>query len=237
MKINKKIRDFIRSHEMRYVVKEGYNNVHVSKAFNVSLEEGSYWITLAYGDTPEMLSEKEIKTMLFKTKAGADKLAEQIRERIRQKNAEEKLAAKKKMDEVTKYLKGLCLYDIIDAWDKVKEGRQDFIDAVRFAYNEVLPMKLKPESDEQYIEHLVRYIKTGTIYTQGIAFTKDQVACVKYGSDDSIKVELRNGTKITPVSESVTELLRVLFGDGGRWSFSNIKRPEGEHDRVEEKWT
>ena len=237
MKINKKIRDFIRSHEMRYVVKEGYNNVHVSKAFNVSLEEGSYWITLAYGDTPEMLSEKEIKTMLFKTKAGADKLAEQMRERIRQKNADDKLAAKKKMDEVTKYLKGLCLYDIIDAWDKVKEGRQDFIDAVRFAYNEVLPMKLKPESDEQYIEHLVRYIKTGTIYTQGIAFTKDQVACVKYGSDDSIKVELRNGTKITPVSESVTELLRVLFGDGGRWSFSNIKRPEGEHDRVEEKWT
>lgn len=237
MKINKKIRDFIRSHEMRYVVKEGYNNVHVSKAFNVSLEEGSYWITLAYGDTPELLSEKEIKTMLFKTKAGADKLAEQIRERIRQKNAEEKLAAKKKMDEVTKYLKGLCLYDIIDAWDKVKEGRQDFIDAVRFAYNEVLPMKLKPESDEQYIEHLVRYIKTGTIYTQGIAFTKDQVACVKYGSDDSIKVELRNGTKITPVSESVNKLLRVLFGDGGRWSFSNIKRPEGEHDRVEEKWT
>ena len=237
MKINKKIRDFIRSHEMRYVVKEGYNNVHVSKAFNVSLEEGSYWITLAYGDTPEMLSEKEIKTMMFKTKAGADKLAEQIRERIRQKNAEEKLAAKKKMDEVTKYLKGLCMYDIIDSWNKVKEGRQDFIDAVRFAYNEVLPMKLKPESDEQYIEHLVRYIKTGTIYTQGIAFTKDQVACVKYGSDDSIKVELRNGTKITPVSESVTELLRVLFGDGGRWSFSNIKRPEGEHDRVEEKWT
>lgn len=236
MKINKKIRDFIRSHEMRYVVKEGYNNVHVSKAFNVSLEEGSYWITLAYGDTPEMLSEKEIKTMLFKSKAGADKLAEQIRERIRQKNADDKLAAKKKMDEVTKYLKGLCLYDIIDAWDKVKEGCQDFIDAVRFAYNEVLPMKLKPESDEQYIEHLVRYIKTGTIYTQGIAFTKDQVACVKYGSDESIKVELRNGTKITPVSESVTELLRVLFGDGGRWSFASIKRPEGEHDKVEERW-
>jgi len=237
MKINKKIRDFIRSHEMRYVVKEGYNNVHVSRAYNVSLEEGSYWITLAYGDTPEMLTDKEIKTMLFKTKAGADKLAEQIRERIRQKNADDKLAAKKKMDEVTKYLKGLCLYDITDVWDKVKDGRQDFIEAIKYAYNEVLPKKLKPESDEQYIEHLVRYIKTGTIYTQGIAFTKDQVACVKYGSDDSIKVELRNGTKITPVSESVNKLLRVLFGDGGRWSFSNIKRPEGEHDRVEEKWT
>ena len=237
MKINKKIRDFIRSHEMRYVVKEGYNNVHVSRAYNVSLEEGSYWITLAYGDTPEMLSEKEIKTMLFKSKAGADKLAEQIRERIRQKNADDKLAAKKKMDEVTKYLKGLCMYDITDVWDKVKDGRQDFIEAIKYAYNEVLPKKLKPESDEQYIEHLVRYIKTGTIYTQGIAFTKDQVSCVKYGSDDSIKVELCNGVKITPVSESVNKLLRVLFGDGGRWSFSNIKRPEGEHDRVEEKWT
>ena len=236
MKINKKIRDFIRSHEMRYVVKEGYNNVHVSKAFNVRLEEGSYWITLAYGDTPEMLSEKEIKTMLFKTKAGADKLAEQIRERIRQKNAKDKLAAKKKMDEVAKYLRGLCIYDIIDAWDNVKEGRQDFIEAVKYAYNEVLPKKMKSESDEQYIEHLVRYIKTGTIYTQGIAFTKDQVACLKYGSEDSIRIELRNGTKITPVSESVNKLLRVLFGDGGRWSFSNIKRPEGEHDKVEERW-
>ena len=236
MKINKKIRDFIRSHEMRYVVKEGYNNVHVSKAFNVRLEEGSYWMTLAYGDTPELLSDKEIKTMLFKTKVGADKLAEQLRERIRQKNAEAKLAAKEKMNEVAKYLKGLCMYDIIDAWDKVKEGRQDFIEAVKYAYNEVLPKKLKPESDEQYIEHLVRYIKTGTIYTQGIAFAKDQVACVKYGSDDSIKVELRNGTKITPVSESVTKLLRVLFGGGGRWSFASIKRPEGEHDKVEERW-
>lgn len=236
MKINKKIRDFIRSHEMRYVVKEGYNNVHVSKAFNVCLEEGSYWITLAYGDTPEMLSDKEIKTMLFKSKAGAEKLAEQMRERIRQKNADDKLAAKKKMDEVAKYLKGLCMYDITDVWDKVKDGRQDFIEAIKYAYNEVLPKKLKPESDEQYIEHLVRYIKTGTIYTQGIAFAKDQVACVKYGSDDSIKVELRNGTKITPVSESVIKLLRVLFGGGGRWSFSSIKRPEGEHDKVEERW-
>lgn len=236
MKINKKIRDFIRSHEMRYVVKEGCNNVHVSKAFNVSIDGVSYWMTLAYGDTPELLSEKEIKTMLFKSKAGADKLAEQIRERIRQKNADDKLAAKKKMDEVTKYLKGLCMYDITDVWDKVKDGRQDFIEAIKYAYNEVLPKKLKPESDEQYIEHLVRYIKTGTIYTQGIAFTKDQVVCVKYGSDDSIKVELRNGTKITPVSESVNKLLRVLFGGDGRWSFASIKRPEGEHDKVEERW-
>lgn len=236
MKINKKIRDFIRSHEMRYVVKEGYNNVHVSKAFNVSLEEGSYWMTLAYGDRPELLSDKEIKTMLFKTKAGADKLAEQLRERIRQENAKKKKAAKEKMNEVAKYLKGLCLYDIIDVYDNVKEGRQDFIEALRYAYNEVLPTKLKPESDEQYIEHLVRYIKTGTIYTQGIAFAKDQVACVKYGSDDSIKVELRNGTKITPVSESVNKLLRVLFGGGGRWSFASIKRPDGEHDKVEERW-
>ena len=139
MKINKKIRDFIRSHEMRYVVKEGYNNVHVSKAFNVRLEEGSYWMTLAYGDTPELLSDKEIKTMLFKTKVGADKLAEQLRERIRQKNAEAKLAAKEKMNEVAKYLKGLCMYDIIDAWDKVKEGRQDFIEALKYVYNDVLP--------------------------------------------------------------------------------------------------
>lgn len=236
MKINKKIRDFIRSHEMRYVVKEGYNNVHVSKAFHVSIEGDSYWITLFYGEKPEMLSDKEIKTMLFKTKAGADKMAEQIRERIRQKNAKDKLAAKKKMDEVTKYLKGLCMYDVIDAWDNVKEGRQDFIEAVKYAYNEVLPKKMKSESDEQYIEHLVRYIKTGTICTQGIAFTKEQVACVKYGSDDSIRIELRNGTKITPVSESVTKLLRVLFGGGGGWSFTSIKRPEGEHDKVEEKW-
>lgn len=227
----KQLRDFIKSHEMRYFVDSSYDHVCIKKAFKVEINNDAYWVYFAYGDRPEIVSDNK----LIKTIGEANAKAEKLREANRKKKKEDADNRKAKFEEVTKYLERFCWYDYKDYRnDCVKPEAKPFADAIKNLYLG-LPSKEK-DDDKTYIGLLERYIKTGTIYTQALSFRKENVVCVKYGKDGAVHIELINGTAFIPMSESVTKLIKAIFGDRfDGWQYNDVEMPKGDHDEFDKK--
>lgn len=232
MSETKKLRDFIRSHEMRYFVMRGYSSILVRKAFKVLLGETAYWVYFQCGTTPNILSSVEEKNLLFKTKAEAKAKADELKEKRAKENKEKKLKAKSDLQFVTNYLDRFYWGDIADySTYEVKPEGKEFARVLKWTY-ERMPAKER-DDDKTYIKLLERYIQTGTIYSQGIAFRTDQIVDVKYGQHGFVvQIELTNGKTITPASNSVTRLIKTIFGDNDKWYY-RINIPEDGKDKIE----
>ena len=229
----KQLRDFIKSHEMRYFVdfSDYSGQVHIKKAFKVEINKTEYWIYFSYGDRPELKEER----CLLKTMEEAKAKAQKMREAYQKKKKEKDAARKAKFEEVTCYLNNFGMFDITK-WDGdnrvVKPECKDFVEAIKNLYDEI-PDR---EKDDQltYTQELERYIEHGTIYTQGMTFRKEHIISVKYGKDGSVEIKLIDGTTIIPVSRSVTNLIKTIFGRNLSWTYNHVKFPEGTHDEMKE---
>lgn len=216
---------------MRYFVVYNYNSgqTHIKKAFRVEIGNDLYWLHFRNGKRPEIITENT----LVKTMAEAKAKAEKLREAHKKKKAKEAKEKKEKLDEVTSYLECLNVWDILKNYNEIKQECQPFVDAVKRVYKH-LPDEQKTEEKQAHINMLLRYIKTGTFYSQGRMFRKEQVVQIEYGKDGSVRVELTNGDKITPVNRNFTSLIKAVFGDNtDPWYYADVKYPEGEKDVIE----
>ena len=228
----KQLRDFIKSHEMRYFVEHtGYSNqTHIKKAFKVVINGNEYWVYLACGNRPEIKNER----ILLKTMDEAKAKAQKLRDQHREKNKE--VAAKKQamLEEVTKFLNDFEWYDYRN-WrtEEITQKGKPLAEAIKRVY---LGMPRREKDDEQtYINLLENYIRYGTIYTQALSFRKEHVVSVKYGENGEVKVELTNGTTIIPKSDSVINLISTIFGARlDSWSYNDVKKPKDEFDKIED---
>lgn len=220
----KQLRDFIRSHEMRYFVESDYSGrTYIKKAFKLEINGDVYWVYF-YGNRPELKYE----SVLLKTMEEAKEEARKWRERKKEETAQYKA----KMDDVAKFLNDFAWGDHID-WNTLEAlpESQPIIDAFKSVYAS-MPSREK-DDDRIYIRLLENYIKNGVIYTQAMSFRPEQVVCVKYG-DKWVKVELTNGTTIIPKSEGVVRLIKVIFGaELDSWKFTGVEEPAGKRDEVE----
>ena len=229
----KQLRDFIKSHEMRYFVdfSDYSGQAHIKKAFKVEINKTEYWLHFSYGDRPELKEER----YLLKTMEEAKAKAQKIREAYQKQKKEKAAARKAKYEEVTRYLNNFRMWDITE-WDGndkvVKPEGRDFVKAIKELYADI-PDR---EKDDQltYTQELERYIEHGTIYTQGMTFRKEHIISVKYGEDGSVEIKLIDGTTIIPVSRSVTHLIKTIFGQNRSWTYNHVKFPEGTHDEMKE---
>jgi hypothetical protein len=227
----KQLRDFIKSHEMRYFVtySEYSNQAHIKKAFKVEINNAEYWVYFAYGDRPEIKDER----ILLKTMDEAKAKVQKLREKHQKEKKEYAEKKKAQLEEVTKFLTDFSWYDYKN-WDteEIKPKGQAIANAIKRVYEN---MPRRERDDEQtYIKLLERYIKTGTIYTQTLSFHKDHVVSVKYGEYGPVQIELINGTTIIPKSQAVTNLIKTIFGDKlDSWSYNDIKEPDGKYDKIE----
>ncbi len=122
------------------------------------------------------------------------------------------------------------VYSIEDFESKLSPDEQVLAREVKRLYH-IMPSREK-DDDRTYIELLENYIEYGTIYTQALSFRKEHVVCVKYGSE-AVQIELTNGTKIVPKSESVTRLIKTIFGNGlDTIYYKSIKSPTGDWDTI-----
>ena len=227
----KQLRDFIKSHEKRYFIESSrYNGqVNIKKAFKVEINNIEYWVHFLYGCRPEIKNERILVNTLDEAKAKAQKW----REANQKKNKEADANKKAKLEEVAEFLNGFNWYDYTD-WkrNEINPIGQPIAKAIKRLYNN-MPSREK-EDQQTYIYLLERYINTGTIYTQALAFRKEHVVSVKYGEDGAVQIEIINGKTIIPKSQAVTNLIKTIFGhnqDG--WSYKSIKKPSDEHDIVE----
>lgn len=231
----KELRDFIMSHEMRYLVTQSGDQVRIKKAFKIEVNGmGEQWIHLAYSDRPELVSLSDVKNNLFKEKDRAQAMAKQLRAKNEAKKAAEEKERAEKLKEVTEYLQHFDMWRIKN-WrtEEIKPEGEKFAECIKRLYSH-LPRKEK-EGQDDYIRQLERYILHGTIETQGISFTKEHVVSIKYGSYDAVKIELTNGTTIIPKSEYVVKLLKLVFGNEAVWYYNDIEYPDGKHDEVEQQ--
>ena len=229
----KKLRNFIKSHEIWYFVDDTYSQVSIKKAYRVKLESGDYWIHLAYGENIHRLTARQEK-LLSRTMAEAQEKAGQIRKERAEEAIRKKKEKKEKLKEVTRYLDNFRVWDIINYnTQEIKPEYKAFVVAIKYIYDR-LPDKHKDDKDT-YIKLLEYYIKHGTIHAQGVSFTKEQVVSVVHGEYERLRVELSNGMKITPASENVRNLITLLFGgnDGG-WVWRDVEYIEDGRDRVSE---
>ena len=228
--LRKDIKDFIKQHEMKYFVHETI----IHKAYKVTLEgKGEYWVWFSYGMSPEVLTERQAKSLLS-TMDEAKALADKRRAVIKKKEDEEKADAKRRLVEATEFMEKLRWWDMKKGYgdnEEIKPEYERLVKAVKDVYGDI-PNKFKGDTSEAYIYHLTRYIRTGMFYSQGLAFSKDQVVYVKYGSDGSVQVVLLNGVKVTPVSSAVSALIKLVFGERDSWSFTNVKYPKGDKDEI-----
>lgn len=227
----KQLRDFIRSHEMRYFVEqyEYRDQMYIKKAFKVEINNQVYWVYFSYGDQPEIKDER----ILLKTMAEAKAKAQKLRDEIKRKKAEAAAKRKAELEYVTKFLNDFNWYSYQD-WnsEEIKPQGQPFAQAIKRVYAN---MPRKEKDDEQtYINLLEYYIKHGTIYTQAKSFRKEQVVSVRYGEQGAVEVELVNGTTIIPKSNAVTNLIKTIFGDRlDSWSYNDVKEPTDKFDKIE----
>lgn len=227
----KQLRDFIKSHEMRYfVVHSDYSGqTHIKKAFKVEINNNEYWVHFAYGDQPEIKDER----ILLKTMDEAKAKVQKLREKHQKEKKEAAENRKAKLAEVTKFIENFRWWDYKN-WnsEEIKPEAQPFAKAISYLYAD---MPRREKDDEQtYIGLLERYIRYGTIYTQALAFRKEHVVSIKYGEYNAVQIELINGTTIIPKSESVTKLIKVIFGDkSDSWSYNDVKEPTNEFDKIE----
>ena len=230
----KNLRDFIKSHEMRYFVEysDYSGQVHIKKAFKVEINKDEYWVHFSYGDRPSLIQER----LLVKTMEEAKTKAIKLRDTHQKKKKAERDAAKAKLKEVTEYPENTRYWDLKEGYGndaKIKDDYQPLVYAISRIYRD-LPSKEK-DDEQTYINTLERYIQTGTIYTQGMSFSKEHIVSVKYGEDGAVQIELINGTKIIPVSHAVANLIRVIFGQRqDNWSYKKVRFPEGKYDDMEE---
>lgn len=215
---------------MRYFVQDTV----IHKTYKVTLEgKGEYWVWFSYGISPEVLTERDKKT-LFTTMAEAKALVEKRRAEKKRKEEEEKADKAKRLEITIDFLKRTQWWDMKTGYGddaKIKPEYEPLVKAVKDIYED-LPNEVKGYTEEAYIDNLTRYIRTGMFYSQGMAFSKEQVVSVKYGADESVQVELTNGMKIIPVSPAVAALIRVVFGSRDSWSYNTVKYPKGNKDEI-----
>ena len=230
----KKYRNFIKSHEVWYFVDDSFNQVHIKKAYRVELDDGVYWIHFAYGEAVHNLTAKQEK-LLFPTMAEAKAKAEQMRKENAERRTKERKEEKEKFNEVTKYLENFRVWDIVNYnSQEIKPEYKSFADAIEYLYSR-LPDKRKRDKDV-YIKLLENYIKHGTIQTQGLSFTKEQVVTLKYGEYSGVRVELTNGTTINPANEKVIALIKLVFGENVTdWLWNDAEVPQDGNDEINEK--
>ena len=228
----KKLRDFIKSHEMRYFVEHSdySGQTHIKKAFKVEINNNEYWVHFAYGDHPEIKDER----ILLKTMDEAKAKAQKLRDEHQRKKKEAADKHKERMEDVVKFLNNLSWYDYED-WnsEEINPKGQSIAEAIRRVYAR---MPRREKDDEQtYIGLLENYIKHGTIYTQAISFRKEHVVSVKYGEHGAVEIELINGTTIIPKSNAVSNLIKTIFGERlDSWSYNDVKEPTDKFDKMEE---
>lgn len=222
----KKLRDFIKSHEMRYFITEGYNCIFIKRAYKVKINNEDVWVHFEYGTGVVIKDERD----LLKTMDVALAKKKKIRE-VYEKTKKKKEA---KFAEVTDYLRNFGWYDLIDYHkNEVKPKGQPFADAIKRVYNGI-PSKER-DDERTYIGLLERYIQTGTIYSQALSFRSEHVVSVKYsgGEPGVVKIELTNGTTIIPKSEAVTRLIKTIFGSRlDSWSYNDIHEPSDKFDKI-----
>lgn len=224
------LRKFIMTHEMRYLVREECNVIAIKKAYRIVLEDGEHFVRFRYSTIPVVLTQTEVKKYLFKTMEEA---------KVKAKQMKEAREAKKKKDmenvrEALAYMESLSYFDVVDDNRRTREEYRDIVMSIDHLYNRYMPN----DSNDQYnyIKVLENYIRTGSITTQGISFQKQQVVSVKYGKDNSVKIELTNGMTIIPASMQVARLVRLVMGgtlDG--WHYNTVSFPRGDRDKVTEK--
>ena len=227
-KTSKELRDFIKTHEMRYSVEHNGGETRIIKAFKVEIDNAEYWVHFVYGDSPRLIDVRELVKTMEEAKAKAQKLRDEYQRKKKKCNDEKKA----KMDEVVAFLNDFGWYGYTD-WDtkEIKPSGKAIAAAVKRVYSD-MPEREKDDKDT-YIGLLENYIRTGNIYSQGSSFHKDQVVLVKYGFDGSVMVELTNGTTIIPKSHGVTELIRTIFGSNfDRWGYNSVKYPTDEKDSI-----
>lgn len=229
----KKLRDIIMSHEMRYFVSGNISSyILIKKAFKVLVSGSVYWVNFQYGTYTNVLTPSEVKNRLFETMAEAKAKADELkaeRRKVQKKNNEK---AKADMEFATNFLGSFRWYDYTDNNDSVKPEAKEFAKYLKSAYDR-MPSKER-DDDNTYIKLLERYIRTGTIYSQGIAFRREQIVSVKYGEYGlCVEIELTNGKTIIPATESVTKLIKTIFGNNDSWYYTEIKMPENGKDKIE----
>ena len=227
----KQLRDFIKSHEIRYFVEHYYSGqTHIMKAFKVEINNNEYWVYFAGGARPEIKDER----ILLKTMEEAKAKAQKLRDEHQQKKKKAADKRKAMLEDVTKFLNDLSWYDYRD-WpsEEIKPKGQPLAEAIKRVY---ASMPRTNKDDEQtYINLLENYIEHGTIYTQAMSFRREHVVSVKYGEDGAVEIELINGTTITPKSNAVTSLIKTIFGERlDTWSYNNVKEPTDKFDKIEE---
>ena len=228
----KQLRDFIKSHEMRYFVEHSdySGQTHIKKAFKVEINNNEYWVYFCYGDHPEIKDER----ILLKTMEEAKAKAQKLRDEHQRKKKEAADKHKERMEDVVKFLNNLSWYDYED-WnsEEIKPEGQPIAEAIRRVY---ASMPHREKDDEQtYIGLLENYIKHGTIYTQAISFRKEHVVSVKYGEHGAVEIELINGTTIIPKSNAVSNLIKTIFGERlDSWSYNEVKEPTDKFDKMKE---
>lgn len=227
----KQLRDFIKSHEMRYFVTNAVysGQTHIKKAFKVEINNNEYWVNFSYGNQPEIMDER----ILLKTMEEAKAKAQKLRDEHQRKKKEVADKRKERMEDVVKFLNDFSWYDYSNwSTDEIKPAARPLAEAIMRVYGN---MPRREKDDEQtYINLLENYIKNGTIYTQAMSFRKEHVVSVKYGEYGAVEIELINGTTITPKSNSVINLIKTIFG--GRldtWSYKNVKEPTDNFDKIE----
>ena len=227
----KQLRDFIKSHEMRYFVEHSdySGQTHIKKAFKVEYNNNEYWLHFVYGDRPTIMDER----ILLKTMEEAKAKAMKWRDEYQREKKEAADKRKERMQDVVNFLNNFSWFDY-KVWNtqEIKPKGQPLADAIRKVYED---MPRREKDDEQtYINLLENYIKTGTIYTQAMSFRKEHVVSVKYGEYGAVEIELTNGTTIIPKSNAVSNLIKTIFG--GRldtWSYNNVKEPTDKFDKIE----
>lgn len=233
MNKSKQLRDFIKSHEMRYFVEHSdySGQTRIKKAFKVEINNAEYWVHFFYGDRPEIKDER----ILLKTMDEAKAKAKKLRDEYQKKKKESADKRKATLEYVTNLLNSFRWYNYIKDYktNEINPDAQPFADAIKRVYEDM--PNIEKDDDKTYIKLLENYIKNGTIYTQAISFRKEHVVCVKYGDSGVVQIELINGTTITPKSNGVKSLIRKIFG--GRldtWSYKDIKEPCDKYDKIKE---
>lgn len=211
MRTNKQLRDFVRSHEVRYLVFidrciYGYA-IGVKRVYKVDVEGHTQWVRFSYG-TPYIVGEDDVKLNLFKTRKEAEERAEamrMVREAKKKKEAEER---KKILDKAASILHDnySCMTDknnkLKDEYKKIYAEAAKMVQ--RYGYEPD-----KSEQLRQYVKRLERYVRTGAIALDaGTTITKASVIRI----DKYYNVTLTDGTVIAPKDDDVIDLLRAIFG-------------------------
>lgn len=211
MRTNKQLRDFVRSHEVRYLVFidrriYGYA-IGVKRVYKVDVEGHTQWVRFSYGTT-YIVGEDDIKLNLFKTRKEAEERAEAMRMVREVKKKEEAEERKKILDKAASILHD-NYFRMTDKDNKLKdEYKKIYAEAAKM----VQRYGYEPDKSElwrRYANLLERYVRTGAIALDaGTTITKASVIRI----DKYYNVTLTDGTVIAPKDDDVIDLLRAIFG-------------------------